>query len=496
MMARCVAALLLVCAWVVPASASSGCAGTAAEEQWFICTLGGEPCGWMHIKVEENAMRRSHRTVTQISLRRKDSMVTSRLENTLVEALDGTVQEMVHAQTLGEEMLEERWFFLPERIRYIVRNGNRHRTSTKPVPSGSWYSMEQALRLALGTSPEVSATEPALSCRVLNPSRGDQPIATRFFRLGSAEITTDEGAIPTTHWRIEEEGNPPTEAWFDERGVLVRSRAEFTTGLGPLEMMRSTRAAATRATPAPEVMVATSVTPTKAAGAPRSIDRQDTIHLRVLNTDGTPAPLPSIGAQRTGGDGLVTIQRDTGSPEADGIQGDFLASVPMADSTDEAIMDFARRGAGHKVGSAARAESIRRAVNRHINLKNLNTAFATASETVRKKRGDCTEHAVLLVAALRAQDIPARAVNGLIWSRNASDDNQPAYVWHMWTQALIDGQWRDLDATLVGPRGHHCGHLAVSVNDLSRASINQASTQMLEILGDLRIEVLAEPGDQ
>ena len=61
----------------------------------------------------------------------------------------------------------------------------------------------------------------------------------------------------------------------------------------------------------------------------------------------------------------------------------------------------------------------------------------------------------------------------------------------MWTQALIDGEWRDLDATLVGPKGYHCGHIAVSVNDLSRASINQASTQMLEILGEIKIEILA-----
>jgi transglutaminase-like putative cysteine protease len=192
-----------------------------------------------------------------------------------------------------------------------------------------------------------------------------------------------------------------------------------------------------------------------------------------------------------GKDGHVRVNVASGSPEDDGVEGDFLASVPLADTQDEEIKKFTAYGAGHKVGSDVRAEALRRAVNRHVNHKNLETAFASASETVRARTGDCSEHAVLLAAALRCDGIPARVVNGLIWSRRMSGGQPSAYVWHMWTQALIDGEWRDLDATLPATRPFHAAHLAVSVNDLSRASINTSSSEMLELMGNLTIEILA-----
>ena len=129
-------------------------------------------------------------------------------------------------------------------------------------------------------------------------------------------------------------------------------------------------------------------------------------------------------------------------------------------------------------------------MNRHITSKGLSTAFATASETVRSKRGDCSEHAVLLTAALRVAGIPSRVVNGLIHVRNGGQGGRDAYVWHMWTQALIDGQWKDFDATLRGPLDFHAAHVAVSVNDLSRSSLNASSTEMLKVMGNLSIEII------
>lgn len=97
---------------------------------------------------------------------------------------------------------------------------------------------------------------------------------------------------------------------------------------------------------------------------------------------------------------------------------------------------------------------------------------------------------MLLTAALRAQGIPARVVNGLIWVRNVPGGRSSAFLWHMWTQAYYDGKWWDLDATLSGQRAFHAGHLAVSLNDLSTESFNRSATEMLEVLGNLEIEVL------
>lgn len=464
--------------------------GSKKKELWYTCSLGEKPCGWMQTTTVEDSEKRTHQTRLLIALRRQDSMVRSQLETTLVESLGGDVQEMILSQELGDDTVEERWFFLPNRIRYIVNIGNRQRTATKQIPEGEWFSTEEAMRRALGTPEKFSNDVPAFTCRVLDPSLGENPVQTRFYREGSETIDTSSGAVETVRWRIENEGSPPTVAWLDGKNDLIRSKSTFGGGIGSLEMIRSTRQEATKSFQAPEVMLKTSVQPTLAKGVSRSLDRAVRLKLRVRNREGEVIFLPAIGSQQVEDDGILVVESGSTSPEDDGVEGDFISSVPMADTTDEAIISFAKLGAGHRVSDVDRAEALRRAVNRHINLKNLSTAFASASETVRKKTGDCTEHAVLLVAALRAQGIPARAVNGLIWSRNLGPDGLPAYVWHMWTQALIDGRWHDLDATLTGPKSFHSAHIAVSVNDLSRASINLSSTEMLEILGDLQIEIL------
>ncbi len=57
-------------------------------------------------------------------------------------------------------------------------------------------------------------------------------------------------------------------------------------------------------------------------------------------------------------------------------------------------------------------------------------------------RGDCTEHAVMLAAMMRASGIPSRVVIGLTYSDQAS-----AMIGHMWTEAWIDGHWIPYDST-------------------------------------------------
>ena len=269
MMVRALLALVFGVLCVLPAGAIGHQKTAENSEQWYVCSLGGKPCGWMQVTVGENAEQRTHTTRLMISLRRQDSMVTSRLETTLVELLDGSVVEMVLLQKLGEEAIEERWFFLPQHIRYIVKNGNRNRTATKQVPTGEWYSTEAASRLAMETPETYSKQTPVFTCRVLDPSLGETPIPTRFFRQGTESIETPVGAVATTRWLIEHEGAPPTMVWFDKQKQMVRSKAEFGSGLGALEMTRSTKDQATKAIAAPEVMIATSVVPTIARGAPK-----------------------------------------------------------------------------------------------------------------------------------------------------------------------------------------------------------------------------------
>jgi hypothetical protein len=65
----------------------------------------------------------------------------------------------------------------------------------------------------------------------------------------------------------------------------------------------------------------------------------------------------------------------------------------------------------------------------------------SAAEVARKKEGACTEFAYFLTALLRAQDIPARAVTGLIL---LPGEREIAH--HAWVEAWCDDAWYRLDA--------------------------------------------------
>lgn len=67
-----------------------------------------------------------------------------------------------------------------------------------------------------------------------------------------------------------------------------------------------------------------------------------------------------------------------------------------------------------------------------------------ATDVLRQKKGDCTEHSLLSVALLRAAGIPARRVDGVVYMEN--EDGVPALYWHEWVEAYV-GEWTQLDPT-------------------------------------------------
>jgi transglutaminase-like putative cysteine protease len=78
--------------------------------------------------------------------------------------------------------------------------------------------------------------------------------------------------------------------------------------------------------------------------------------------------------------------------------------------------------------------------NQHLR-KRLSTHLRTASEVLRARRGDCTEHSLLLIALARASGIPAREVSGLVYGGASSQQ----FSYHSWVEVEIDGAWQPVD---------------------------------------------------
>ena len=93
----------------------------------------------------------------------------------------------------------------------------------------------------------------------------------------------------------------------------------------------------------------------------------------------------------------------------------------------------------------------------------LGASHDRASDVLRAGTGDCTEHAVLAVAMLRALGVPAHEVYGLVYARMGGTDG---LYWHAWVEVRSAGEWIAIDPTF-GQAVADATHLAFSGSERS-----------------------------
>src|SRR5262249_12940353 len=150
------------------------------------------------------------------------------------------------------------------------------------------------------------------------------------------------------------------------------------------------------------------------------------------------------------------------------------------------VVAHARAAANGRSNPGILAETMERYVQRKLTKKNFSTAMASAAEVAETLSGDCTEHAVLLAAMLRARQIPSRIAVGLVYVEGPN-----AFGGHMWTEAWIGGEWIPLDATL-GRGGIAAAHLKMSDSSFAddAPAPFAAFLPLVEVLGTMKIDVV------
>jgi hypothetical protein len=124
----------------------------------------------------------------------------------------------------------------------------------------------------------------------------------------------------------------------------------------------------------------------------------------------------------------------------------FLRAEPQLEIGDPEMRAWVEGiAAKHRGSQAELAENLRAAVRAYIVHKDLSMGDATALEAFRERRGDCTEHANLLCAALRIAGIPARVECGLVFA-----DSFGGWVGHAWNSAYVGDRWIHLDSAYPG----------------------------------------------
>jgi hypothetical protein len=161
----------------------------------------------------------------------------------------------------------------------------------------------------------------------------------------------------------------------------------------------------------------------------------------------------------------------------------YVKSSRFLDTEDANVKALAVEGAAGETDHVKLAVGLELFVSKRLANKNFSTALATASEVARDLSGDCTEHAVLLAALLRANGVPSRVAIGFVYA-----DSIGGFGGHMWTEAYVNGRWVPLDATL-GLGGIGVGHIKVADADLSENSAAPvgAFVPIVHLLGKMQV---------
>jgi transglutaminase-like putative cysteine protease len=134
-------------------------------------------------------------------------------------------------------------------------------------------------------------------------------------------------------------------------------------------------------------------------------------------------------------------------PLADPNGGENLKSTIAVEADNADIIALAKKVAGDEKNAYLAAKKVVAWVGANMK-KDYGASSDRASDILKTMKGDCTEHALLSVAMLRALGIPSRRVDGVVYLKQG--DDVPALYWHEWVEAYV-GEWTQLDPTFGQP---------------------------------------------
>ncbi len=300
--------------------------------------------------------------------------------------------------------------------------------------------------------------------------------------------------------------NRPEVLWLDSSGEIrvSESAAPF---LGKVRIEQVDRETALTPASPVELMGAALIHSPAAIPAPRSLERAEYI---VRYSAAAAARWPrGVGQSIEAlGPGQVRIRVDAARAEAPGasaseVEGwepesarDYLRPTAFLESDAPLIRRMAEEAVGEIRDPMAAARAIERYVRAEIHDKTLDMGFASALETARAKRGDCSEHAVLCAALARARGIPSRIVVGIAYVPDAifgREDPRGFFVFHVWTELMVrPGRWLPIDAALGG---FDATHIALTKSPLNSVSpLADLCLPVLDVVDRLRVCAVKIPG--
>jgi hypothetical protein len=473
------------------------------DELWYVVISDGKRIGHIHQRIERGEERIETGQRVKLAVGRAGAAMTIEIETAFTETHDGKPIQARSKVNLGSSPMVTLTRFQDDGIFMTTGEGTAEKTRKRPLLKHDWLP-PAAMQREISRQLEAGATE--ISIRSVDTSMGITPIEMTMKVIGEEPVEAYGKTVPAIVWDMTVSSAPgiTLREYVDENGVSIKSTLQLLPGV-EFTILRADKQLALSAVEPTEMIANTLVTPNQPIEKPRETSLGI---YRLSLKDGKPLPdLPVQVHQRVipGEDGrsadvhVDLNARHLGKPSID----ESLQASVFIDHEDEQIRIATREAIAHlrqalestKVGSDAIAKGLRDWVHSNIESKNLSVGFATASDVIRTRQGDCTEHAVLLAAMLRSAKIPARCVSGLVYADQFAG-MQGVFGYHMWTQAWLQPEgesaprWVDLDATLPNGVAFDATHIALSVSNLNEPGFSSDVAVLQPLLGNLKIEVL------
>lgn len=463
----------------------------ASEEFWYAISLGGKHAGYQR----ETRTRTSDGTLTTAQeavfvIRRGTLKVRNRIEASFTETKAHAPVSMRVTRELGSTPVVEEYTFRADSVDVVSHQDGRKLVQSRPRPSGEWLTPGQAENLI-----RLRQTSGAkqIVVRAIDPSVGLEPSTDTYTLVGKETLEVLGKKVPIWKYTLTSSKLPgiTQTVSLDEKARLVR--VEMDAAGDRMETIAATRESALRESEGPEIMVATFVKPDRPIRDARRVVRAA---YTLSVPKGDLPDLPTAAAQSftriDASSGRVEVDVSRRPTSDDRKDPAYLAASSSINTQDEEIKSLSARAVRGATTPTEKAAAVRRFVREHIREKNLGSGFATASEVARSRSGDCTEHAVLAAALLRASGVPARVASGLVYADQFSGERE-VFAYHMWAQAFVEqdgkGTWIDVDATLPESPAFDATHIALVTSSLKEGEFERSMVNIAKVLGVLKVKV-------
>ena len=464
--------------------------GIPDEESWFIHKSDGTPIGYQKISIYKETDNEIEtlriRSEDVLNYRRYGNKVQQKLTRESLETPDGRILAFGYRLESGDSV---------RKVQGYVENGLlelKTPDGTRNIELETEYFSMFAVQRSLQSQP-IQAGE---KNRLITQFR---PLSDRFARIQLNILPSEETSLlqgSENLVRLEEE-NPNKQDdgwsrylthWANDKGIILKTADPFfgrETILADEEVALASAKGAT-----------VDVGIDKGVRLEAEFKRPEDSRLAVYS-----ATLDNIPASRVftsdhkqtvvGGENsktaLITVRTVQPNGKSDGSDpspemAKYLEPNTLIDCDNPKVAALAS-AIGNGDDKWQTATTIERYLYRTLSKKNYSQVFDEASKVAEKESGDCSEHAVLLAALCRNHDIPARVVVGLIYSKE-----DRSFLYHMWNEVWIGGQWIPLDAT-IGKGVVGADHIKLRDSSLAGQTAYDLLTPITSIVGQVEIKL-------